>query len=138
MAHYNEKDYPLEATATDVTILPGVHVLRIRIFESTQGIEYYYDRSPLIKGYLYNIDQLNLIKINTENGRVFEAHFVADNDADVFRNAESNPPEYAPPLTPGAYVSVFGAVACKLVLISLSGVSENNLQLIRVSCYSAG
>ncbi|XP_037528087.1 uncharacterized protein LOC119405329 [Rhipicephalus sanguineus] len=111
IVQYNQKDNPIEVAASDAMIFPGVHVLRIRVSDDDQSVQFYTDSAQLFQDTVYNVENTDVVRIKNDNGRVFEAHYVADNDSDVFESEGGNDPNYAPGLTPGSFVSVSGSVA---------------------------
>ncbi|KAH6940959.1 hypothetical protein HPB50_011138 [Hyalomma asiaticum] len=81
---FNLKDKPVEVPVKDVKVRPGMHVVRIRIDDRSSNTQFYVDEDKLIDGGILNVENANLVSIKTEKGRVFEAHFVAETDGDVF------------------------------------------------------
>ncbi|XP_037526684.1 uncharacterized protein LOC119404174 [Rhipicephalus sanguineus] len=107
---YNQKDLPLPTAVAKVNVLPGVHVFRMRIDNDTQDVQLYVDQDALFGKAVPNIEFANQIKVKTEKGRVFEAHYVANNGSDIFDNSAGDDPRQAPRLSPGCYVEVSGQV----------------------------
>ncbi|XP_054926242.1 uncharacterized protein [Dermacentor andersoni] len=87
---YNVKDKSLETPVTSFKILPGAHIVRFQIDTNNKLVQ---------------------IFLKTENGRVFEAHQVADDGSSVFDNELGNDPRDTPPLVPGCFLEVKGEVA---------------------------
>lgn len=109
MRKYNLKDNPLGLEVTKHRVLPGFRILRFT-YDPELYMQFYTDSNPLVvKPWMY-INLLNRLTLKSEGGRIFEAHYTADDSEGVFRGDNTDMAS-TPKLAPGAYIQITGTMA---------------------------